>query len=169
MIDFRYFIIESVVYRGVSGKFDGNYSKSQPIVWVSTSKEHAKIYTSGDGELISFNINDRKIVSLDLGFRSVETQVKFDEVASRFKQRLMELFKKNKISKNDAMDILDKLEKISFNGHKQVWEWVHIPKFLELIKDSGFNVIRQNEGIKAHTGDTITYGVIDQRLLEMKS
>jgi len=156
---------EQTVYRGVKGKFDRSYTSKQDIVWVSTSKEHSDMYTSGQGEVVDFKLNTSKLVPLNLGFRTVSTEVKLDEVKSRFKQAVMDLFKNKKIARDKAMSILDDLDKVEINGHKQVWEWVHVPSILKLIKQAGFNVIEQNEGLSRHDGNVKTYGIIDKSLI----
>lgn len=158
-------INEQTVYRGVTGKYSHDYASGQSIVWVSTSEEHSQMYTSGDGELLTFELKTSRLEALDLGFRSSETPVKFDEVQSRFKQALMGLFKDKKISRDKAMDIIDGLDKIEGTGHRPVWEWVQVPEMVKLIKQAGFNAIRHNEGLTAHAGNVVTYGILDQKLI----
>lgn len=156
---------EQTVYRGVTGKYSHDYARGQSIMWVSTSEDHSQMYTSGDGELLTFELNTSRLKPLDLGFRSSETPVNFDEIQSRFKQALMGLFKDKKISRDKAMDIIDGLDKIDGTGHRPVWEWVQVPEMVKLIKQAGFNAIRQNEGITAHAGNVVTYGILDQKII----
>lgn len=164
MLSFREYISEKTVYRGVKGKFDPN--RKQDITWVSTSREHSEMYASG-GEVVDLEINESRLDYLDLGFRASETEVKFDEVKSRFVRALMDRFKKKKISREKAIEIDDKLDELDYKGYKQVWEWIHQKEFLQLIKESGFNSIKQREGLVRHSSDVITYGILDKNLIKM--
>ncbi len=156
---------EQTVYRGVTGKYSHEYARGQSIMWVSTSEDHSQMYTSGDGELLTFELKTSRLEPLDLGFRSSETPVKFDEVQSRFKQALMKMFKDKKISRDKALSIINDMDKIEGTGHRPVWEWVQVPEMVKLIKQAGFNAIRQNEGMTAHAGNVVTYGILDQKLI----
>lgn len=164
MIDFQEFISEAVLYRGVEGRYDPSYSKRQDIVWVSTSQDHAGMY-GASGEVVKFDLKEAKLSILDLGFRASETQVKWDEIETRFVQALMQQFKQKKLSREKAMSIDDRVDELKYSGYHQIWEWMHKPEFLKLIKEAGFNAIRQREGLQAHSGETITYGILDQSLI----
>lgn len=170
MLSFRQFVRldEMTVFRGVTGKFDHSYSNKQSIVWVSTSKEHSEMYTSGDGELVEFELNTSRMKPVDLGFRSSETPVKFDEVRSRFKKRLMDLFKRKELNREDAMSIIDGMDKVDGKGHRPVYEWLQVPDVIDMIKQAGFNAIRLNEGMTAHAGDVTTYGILDKSLIKTR-
>lgn len=168
MLSFREFINEQVLYRGVGGQYDDSYTKGQDIVWVSTSKDHADMY-GASGEVVKFKLRTSKLVPLDLGFRASETQVKWDEVQGRIVQEIMRMFSENKLSRDAAIRVKDKVDDMQLSGHKQVWEWMHIPKVTKLIKEIGFNAIIQREGLSAHSGDTVTYGILDQSLIRKLS
>lgn len=163
MIKFSQYLVESktprVLYRGVTGKYDSKFAASQKIVWLSTSEDHAKMYADS-GDLVSYRVAGR-LDPLDLGFRAAEISVPFSEVSDRFRARIMDRFQSKAISKNDAMSILDTLDDLQISGHKQVWKWVHDPKFLPLIKKAGFNAVKQREGLQSLRGDVDTYGILD--------
>ena len=167
MVSFKQFILESTVYRGVTGKYDASHR--QDIIWVSTSKNHAQMYATETGEVVQFRLNKSRLNELDLGFRASETEVKFDEIRSRLVKSIMILFEKGKLNEKNARDVLDSLNSLKMTGHKQVWEWMHVPKILDIIKKAGFNVIVQREGLSRHKGDTITYGVLDTKILQKTS
>lgn len=156
----------SLLYRGLTQKFDPKYENK--VLWLSTSKEHAEMYTksnSSDAELLTYKVKGN-LNPLNLGFRSVETEVKFDEIISRLKQAIMSQFEKGKLSRDEAMNIMKTISSLKpISGYKQVWEWIHIKDILDIIKDSGFNVIQQNEGLIKGKGDIITYGILDKSIV----
>jgi hypothetical protein len=154
------------VYRGLSSKFDE--SKTKDIIWVSTSKEHAEIYQSKDGELKTFSLDLSKLEPLNLGYRAVETSVQYKDIQERLiEQILEERFATRKINETKAINLVERCRELKFAGHKQVWEWVHVNDILKIIKEAGFNAIIQNEGMKYHSGSVSTYGILDKRLLKL--
>ena len=157
------------VYRGLSQKFDPKYKND--VIWVSTSLDHAEMYASqGKGEVIRYTLNGAKLNPLDLGFRSVETEVKFDEIIGRLKPAIMEQFKKGNLAKSTAMEVMKDISALkSLSGHKQVWEWIHVKEVLNLLKKAGFNVIKQNEDLVKGGGKIVTYGIIQNASSLLKS
>lgn len=154
----------TIVYRGVTTRYDDTKNPKN-IIWVSTSEDHAKMYATKKGEVTAFSIN--KIANtLDLGFRSSETEVKLFEIISRIKDSILDLFERNKINEDLVRRLFDQAESIKISGYKKVYEWMYVPEILDIIKKAGFNIIRQNEGMQYHSGDIITYGILDRRLLK---
>ena len=153
------------VYRGLTKTYNTNYK--QDIVWVSTSFEHASMYSEGskEGTVLCFEINDFSLHYIDLGFRSVETEVKMEELISRIKPYILEQYEKKVISKEKALQLMKSLSKITSTGYKQVWEHVHDKNLIAIFQEAGFNAIRQNEGLLKYKGNVVTYGILDKRLL----
>lgn len=168
MITFSDYLIESqtprVLYRGVTGSYDPKFSARQQIIWLSTSKEHAEMYARG-GDLVAYTVSGR-LDPLDLKFRAAEINVPFSEVMGRFKKEIMDRFSKKKIRIDVAKDIVNMVDKLNLSGSKQVWEWVHEPKFLTLIKKAGYNSIKQREGLQHLKGNVETYGVLDYSIIK---
>jgi hypothetical protein len=157
------------VYRGLSQKFDPKYKND--VLWVSTSLDHAEMYASqGKGEILRYTLNGSKLKPLDLGFRSVETEVKFDEIIGRLKPAIMEQFQNGNLSRNTAMEVMEDIDALkSLSGYKQVWEWIHVKDVLELLKKAGFNAIKQNEDLVRGGGKIVTYGIIQNASSLLKS
>lgn len=154
-----------VLYRGVSGSYDTKFASRQKIIWLSTSEDHARMY-AGTGDVVSYTVAGRPD-PLDLGFRAAEIQVPFSEVSERFMTRIMDRFRQKKITRDVAIEIGDALDELVMSGSKQVWEWIHEPKLLNLIKKSGYNSIKQREGQTSLKGDIDTYGVLDYSIIKI--
>lgn len=158
-------LIESLtVYRGipVAGK-----DKDRMITWVSTSKDHAAMYANGvggTGEVLVYKIS-KNMVPIDLGFRAAETFVTYEDIRGRINDAILDRFENKHLTEDQTLKLLDSLRVLKLSGTHAVHEWMHNPKIVEVIKKAGFNCIRQNEGMKAHTGNVITYGILDKSLL----
>lgn len=149
------------VFRGVEGKFDPN--RSGDVMWVSTSMEHSAMYAAG-GDIVQFKLNNR-LKEIDFGFRSAETSVTFDELQGRLKLAIMKQFKDGNLSRDKAMKLVDQLDGINQTGHNPVWLWLQNKEITRLIRQAGFNAIKQREGMRAGNGDVITYGVLDRSIV----
>lgn len=152
------------VYRGIpiAGK-----DKNRMVTWVSTSKEHAAIYselTSGKGEVIEYKIT-KKLVPLDLGFVYSEVDVDYEEVRGRLNQAILDRYESNQLSDKKAMDLLDQLRRLKFSGMSRAHEYMNKPQIIDIIKKAGFNCILQREGMLPRKGNIITYGILDKNLL----
>ena len=164
VLRFNQFISETlVVYRGSFGV------SNSPILWVSTSREHAGIYsfdrkTGAKGEVTEYRITKR-IDDIDLGFRAAEISVPFEEVRGRLKTALMDRYEENRVTEKTAIDIAEKLDSLKYSGTKPVWFWMYKPAVIQSIRSMGFNCIKQREGIQSHTGNVITYGILDRSMI----
>lgn len=155
-----------IVYRGFAA---ADIIKKPSIIWVSTSKEHAEMYsyerrTVRKSGVVSFTIV-KKIQALDLGFRAAETSVPFQEIQCRLFSELTSARESNKVNELQAQKIIEKLRALNYSGIQPVWSWMHKPPIIEMIKQMGFNAIQQREGLKLHAGNIITYGILDHSLL----
>jgi hypothetical protein len=157
---FESFTIPNIVYRGVKGKYSDSHK--QNVTWVSTSKEHAQMYADG-GELVEFRLS--KITPIDLGFRSAETSVKLEEVTSRLRSVLMDLMRVGKIQRIQAIKIDDDIDKLSNQSYKMVWEWVNMKDVSDLIVRMGFDAIVLREGMQSHSGNVLTFGILNKSKL----
>lgn len=153
-----------IVYRGipVAGK-----DKDRMITWVSTSKEHATMYangTGGTGEVLVYKISKR-MVPIDLHFRAAETFVTYEDIRGRINDAILERFENKQLTEDQTVKLLDSLRALKLSGTHPVHEWMHKPQIIDVIKKAGFNCIVQHEGLKAHVGDVVTYGILDKSLL----
>lgn len=166
MKSFSTFITESIiVYRGVTSKYDHNYK--QPIIWVSTSKEHSDMYSqglTGKGQVKKFKIT-KTLEPLDLQFINSDVDVPYIEIRQRLKDAMLELYEKNKITEKKILELFDVLNKLTPSGTIPVWQWMEKKEILTVIKQAGFNCILQREGMKRYAGNIITYGLLDKSLL----
>jgi hypothetical protein len=152
------------VYRGIpiAGK-----DKNRLVTWVSTSKEHAAVYSellSGKGEVIEYKIA-KKLVPLDLGFSYAEVDVDYEELRGRLNQAILDRYENKQLSDKKAMELLDELRQLKFSGMSRSHEYMHKPQIIAVIKKAGFNCILQREGMLPRKGNIITYGILDKSLL----
>lgn len=161
MKKFLNFISESTitVYRGYNPK-----QKASNVIWVSTSKEHAQMYTDGVGEVKEFKIT-KELIPLDLQFTSAEVDVNYSDIKDRLAEAIIERFEKNKLTDTVALQLIDNLRELKFSGMMKVYEWMYKPQIITIIKKAGFNVIMQREGLKSYKGNVITYGILDKTML----
>lgn len=152
------------VYRGIPV---AGTDKNRLVTWVSTSKEHATIYSepySGKGEVVEYKIT-RKLVPLDLGFAYSEVDVDYEEIRGRLNQAILDRYEAKQLSDKKAMELLDQLRKLKFSGMARAHEYMHKPQIIDIIKKAGFNCILQREGMLPRKGNIITYGILDKSLL----
>jgi hypothetical protein len=155
-----------IVYRALNTKeYSAQYR--QDIIWVSTDKEHAKMYSDGVGKIFKFKIVGT-LVSLDLQFINAEVDVNFNDITDRFKTALLELFEKKKLSRDKTLSLFDEVNDLpKVAGMKEVWRWILHKEFTAIAKKAGFNSILQREGLSRYSGNIITYGILDNRMLRM--
>lgn len=152
------------VYRGIPavGK-----DKDRMITWVTTSKEHATIYSepySGKGEVKEYKIT-KKLVPVDLNFAYAEVDVNYEDIRERLNTAILDRYENNQLSDKKALELMDELRKLKFSGMSPVHEWMHKPQIVAVIKKAGFNCILQREGLQPRKGNIITYGILDKSLL----
>lgn len=172
MKTFLQFLLEDLkVYRGVMGPYDHNHTGGRPggpipVVFVSTSLEHATMYTNGEGEVRHFSISASDMDIMDLGFRAAETEVPYEEVASRIKNAIQDRYASNRISHKDALEQVGVLSVYKPTGHHAVWEWMDDATILKVVVSAGFNCFRQREGKVKHVGNVEVYGILDKSILK---
>jgi hypothetical protein len=156
----------TIVYRSLSVKeYRVNYI--QDIIWVSTSKEHSRMYTDDIGKIFTFKLIGT-LMPLDLQFRSSDVDVKFTDITERFKSALLERFESKKLSREKTLSLFDEVNKLrEVSGMKEVWRWMEHKEFTEIARKAGFNSILQREGLRKYSGNVITYGILDAKLLKL--
>ena len=131
--------------------YEMSRGKAKDITWVSKVKPDGK------------NVRTMKIPSLsalrilNLGFRTDEVEVKADEIVSRLKQRLLELFEQGKLSRDLALQIMDDMESPP-TGFKPVWKWMQESFFLNVLKKAKYDLVHQPD-------EADVYGVLNTRIL----
>lgn len=145
------------VYRAMTQKFNPKYSNK--ITWVSTEEDYSRLY--GD-YMYQYDLRLGNVNALELGFRSLDTMVSIGDITERLKNRLMDLYRNGKISREKAIKLVEILNNMNQSGHKKVWEWMADTKILAIVSYMGFNALKFREG----TNDTVTYGILDTSLLK---
>lgn len=145
------------VYRAMTQKFNPKYSNK--ITWVSTEEDYSRLY--GD-YMYQYDLRLGNVNALELGFRSLDTMVSIGDITERLKNRLMDLYRDGKISKEKAIKLVEILNNMNQSGYKKVWEWMADTKILAIVSYMGFNALKFREG----TNDTVTYGILDTSLLK---
>lgn len=155
-----------IVYRALNVK-EYNAKYAQDIIWVSTSQEHAKMYTDGVGKIFKFKLIG-SLIPLDLQFVNAEVDVKFTDITDRFKTALLELFEKKKLSRDKTLALFDEVNglKVVYEM-KEVWKWMQHKEFTAIARKAGFNSILQREGISKYAGNVISYGILNSRMLQL--
>lgn len=156
----------TIVYRALNVKeYRADYS--QDIVWVSTSEDHAKMYTDGVGKIFKFKLTG-SLMPLDLQFINAEVDVKFTDITDRFKTALLELFEKKKLSRDKTLALFDEVNALRVvPGMKEVWRWMQHKEFTAIARKAGFNSILQREGVSKYAGNVISYGILNSRMLKL--
>jgi hypothetical protein len=158
--------MSAIVYRALNTK-EYNAQYRQDIIWVSTDKEHAKMYSDGVGKIFKFRIVG-SLVSLDLQFVNAEVDVKFKDITERFKSSLLEMFEKKKLSREKTLSLFDEINDLpEVAGMKEVWRWMQHKEFTTIARKAGFNSILQREGFSKYAGNIVAYGILDNRMLRM--
>lgn len=145
------------VYRAMTQKFNPKYPNK--ITWVSTEEDYSRLY--GD-YMYQYDLRLGNVNALELGFRSLDTMVSIGDITERLKNRLMDLYRDGKISKEKAIKLVEILNNMNQSGYKKVWEWMADTKILAIVSYMGFNALKFREG----TNDTVTYGILDTSLLK---
>jgi len=155
-----------IVYRSLNVK-EYSYRYDQDIIWVSTDEEHSRMYAEGAGKTFKFKVVGT-LMPLDLQFINAEVDVKFTDITDRFKTALLELFEKKKLSRDKTLALFDEVNAFKVASEmKEVWRWMQHKEFTAIARKAGFNCILQREGIRKSTGNVITYGILDSRMLKL--
>ena len=152
------------VYRGIPV---AGQDKDRRITWVSTSKDHATMYSQdgkNKGEVLTHRISGT-LVPIDLGFRSADTFVTYEDVRGRIIDRILNRFENKRLTETRAVELLDALRSLKLPGSNPVHTWMLNSKIVDVIEKAGFNCIVQHEGMKFDDGNIITYGLLDKSLL----
>ena len=112
--------------------------------------------------MYQYDLRLGNVNALELGFRSLDTMVSIGDITERLKNRLMDLYRNGKISREKAIKLVEILNNMNQSGHKKVWEWMADTKILAIVSYMGFNALKFREG----TNDTVTYGILDTSLLK---
>lgn len=149
-------LTEEKMYRGLTKPYDDNYSSH--IEWYSPTPEIANQYAgydSGANVIVKDVSNLIKSRTFEHGFRTAFTEIKADDFKSRIHRGIMESFKNGWITKDEGLDLFDRLDDIEVeSGYKRVFAWWNdTPEFIDILKDAGYLSIQNLE-----QGE-ITYGV----------
>ena len=162
---------ESVtVYRGIPV---AGQDKDRRITWVSTSKEHATMYSQAltgnayGGEVLKYRISGT-LVPIDLGFRSADTFVTYEDIRGRIIDAILARFEKKRLTEARTLELLDELRSLKLPGSNRVHTWMRNSKIVDVIEKAGFNCILQHEGMQFDDGNIITYGLLDKSLLSLQ-
>lgn len=155
-----------IVYRALNVK-EYNAKYAQDIIWVSTSQEHAKMYSDGVGKIFKFRIIG-SLMPLDLHFINAEVDVNFKDITERFKTALLDLFEKKKLSRGKTLALFDEVNDLKVvPGMKEVWRWMQHKEFTAIARKAGFNSILQREGVSRYAGNVLAYGILNSRMLQL--
>lgn len=152
------------VYRGIPV---AGQDKDRRITWVSTSKDHAVMYSQdgkNKGEVLTYRISGT-LVPIDLGFRSADTFVTYEDIRGRINDAIIERFENKRLTETRTVELLDALRSLKLPGSNRVHTWMRNSKIVDVIEKAGFNCIVQHEGMKFDDGNIITYGLLDKSLL----
>lgn len=157
------------VWRGLDGvEWSDSYAKKQNIIWVTPDWEYARKYA--DSELRMYKFKATVNNPFDFHYRTLNVHVKLDDMLSRIKVDVNELFGKKKISRDTGLAIFKELEKISkkYNRYltqmNKVWEWWDtVPELVKVLKMAGYDSIT---ALEDNANNVRTYGVFDYRRLK---
>lgn len=147
-------------YRGITSQFSKEYENKSHIIWATSDIDYAKQY--GD-HIIEYNLG--LVTGFDFGFRTLDSQVKFNEVLSRVKRGVIDAYSKlNLISKSNAQSIHSELNSLDHSGYKKVWEWYQTEvKLADVLLRSGYTHINALEG---KSNDIETIGILNKSIIK---
>lgn len=155
--------VEQNFYRGIVGKFSEKVQKASHVIWVTQDRAYAEQYaSSGDknsSALLQYELDLK--TGFNFGFRTLDTQVKFEEVLSRVRRGITDAFRQKLVQKDVAHATYDSLDELERSGYKRVWEWYMAePKLADSLLKCGYTHIEALEG----TSNSIrTVGILDKR------
>ena len=159
-----------VMYRGQSKEYSDEHDSTNPI-WVTPHKEYAHLYTDNDGSEDS-NQNMMKVYAksknpINLGFRSLHTDVKFKDVSDRAKDNILNDYNDSKISKESALEAIKHLQ-AGVDHHKDIFSPVQhfqdkSTHLHNALKTAGYDSLSATEGDDKYSGKSPkynTYGIL---------
>lgn len=155
-----------IYYRGLAEDWSDEHAKKQHMIWVTPDRGYAELYAEG-GRLYKFHADVGR--SASLRFRSLWTEVKFDEIYRRVKQLIMESFQEKHVGKDEALKLIERLDKlygvIPKGTYKRVYMWWdEYAEISRILKAAGYDSIQGNEG---QNHDVPTFGVFDHTRVKM--
>ena len=157
-----------VVFHGSGVKFEEHLTDTIGRTWFTSDLDYAEQYAYSGKNIGNIMACYLKIDNpFDFGFRSSLTEVKFEDMSDRVINRLMEDFKQGKLSKSNAMKLVDELREREDNyGSKflKVYEWVNSDSIFDrIIKSIGYDGYLSREDLKA---DKATFAVFSSNQIK---
>lgn len=151
-----------VFYRGITQAWSEEHAKKQHIIFVTPDYDYALEYAKDKDHVLEFHVDLGTI--FNLGFRSLQTEVKFEDLVSRVRKGVMDQFGAHKISKDQGLKLVNDLRALSGSGMKHVWEWyMSVPDLVHILKAAGFDSL---EGAEGNNDDIPTYGLFSASQLK---
>lgn len=157
-----------MVFHGSGVKFEEHLTDTIGRTWFTSDLDYAEQYAYTGKNVGNIMACYLKIENpFDFGFRSSLTEVKFEDMSDRLIHRIMEDFRHGKISKSEAIKIVDILrEKEDEYGSKflRVYEWVNSDNiFDKTVKTLGYDGYLSREDLKA---DKATFAVFSSNQIK---
>lgn len=136
------------------------------MTWVTPDRAYAEEYAE-DGRLYKFHADVGRTASLR--FRTLGTEVKFDEIYRRVKQLIMESFQTKHVGREEALKLIDRLDALRAVVPKgkymrvYMW-WDDYAEISKILKNAGYDSIQGNEGLN---NEVPTFGIFDHTRVRM--
>jgi len=146
-----------VVYRGLEQEFNINEHNNSNVIFVTPSIELATAYSDSPDHVYKFEVVLGR--GFNFGFRTLSTEVKWDDIQSRLQRGIMSAYTDKQIDKETAMQLYDVLD-TGGNKTKMVaaWKWyMSVPLICDVLRKAGYDHIVGYEG---SNNNIIAYGVL---------
>lgn len=155
-----------IYYRGLAEDWSDEHAKKQHMTWVTPDRAYAELYAE-DGRLYQFHADVGRPASLR--FRTLWTEVKFNEIYKRVKQLIMDSFQSKRVGKEEALKLIERLDKldgvIPDGKYLRVYLWWdNYPEISRILQTAGYDSIQGNEG---ENNNVPTFGVFDHTRVKM--
>lgn len=146
----------TLMYRGLRKPYNPDYPNH--LEWWSEGKDLASRYGHN---IMEKDINPK--APIDLGFRTYETETRFNDVMDRIRRGITDRFNSGEIDKDAAVSLIDKSHQVqSKDGFKPVHEWLMgSPEAASLLRDAGYDSIHHVEQ------GTPTYGLLKRPISDL--
>lgn len=149
----------NIWYRGLTSVFSKSVQDKSHITWVTSDKEYAKLYATD--VMLQYNLKTGN--NFKFGFRTLETEVKFEEVKSRVLRGITQAFSKKLVGKEIAYKLFEDIDNIDLIGYKRVWEWyMKEPRLAQALLKCGYDFI---EAVEGDNNDVPTLGILNKSMI----